>query len=139
MEKWEIRLFKNLLPDLFKVVQDINLKLVNELCVQDRFKKREYRNGASVMETDWQRIREYEVFDERKGLVYMAKIACYMADVLSAEPAKADNPLLAARNTMITPHVAWAPLQTRARLLDVAVENVRNFIKGSPRNVVSGL
>lgn len=79
LEKWEIRLFKNLLPDLFKVVQDINLKLVNELCVQDRFKKREYRNGASVMETDWQRIREYEVFDERKGLVYMAKIACYMA------------------------------------------------------------
>ena len=66
------------------------------------------------------------------------KIACYMADVLSAEPAKADNPLLAARNTVLTPHVAWAPLQTRERLLDVAVENVRNFIKGSPCNVVSG-
>lgn len=79
LEKWEIRLFKNLLPDLFKVVQDINLKLVNELCVQERFKKRELRNGAWVWETDWQRIREYEVFDERKGLVYMAKIACYMA------------------------------------------------------------
>lgn len=79
LEKWEIRLFKNLLPDLFKVVQDINQKLCDELCVQDRFKKREYRNGAWVMETDWQRIREYEVFDERKGLIYMAKIACYIA------------------------------------------------------------
>ena len=79
LEKWEIRLFKNLLPDLFKVVQDINQKLCDELCVQDRFKKREYRNGAWVMETDWKRIREYEVFDERKGLIYMAKIACYIA------------------------------------------------------------
>ncbi len=65
------------------------------------------------------------------------KIACYMADVLSTEPAKEDNPLLAACNTVITPHVAWAPLQTRARLLDIAVENVRDFLKGSPRNVVS--
>ena len=65
------------------------------------------------------------------------KIACYMADVLSAEPAKADNPLLAAENTVLTPHVAWAPLQTRARLLDIAVENVRDFVKGSPQNVVS--
>lgn len=65
------------------------------------------------------------------------KVACYMADVLSAEPAKTDNPLLTVRNTILTPHVAWAPFQTRERLLDIAVENVREFIKGSPCNVVS--
>lgn len=65
------------------------------------------------------------------------KVAKYMADVLSVEPAREGNPLLAAPNTLLTPHVAWAPLQTRERLLDIAVENVCNYIKGSPSNVVS--
>lgn len=67
----------------------------------------------------------------------VGKVAKYMADVLSVEPAGEGNPLLAAPNTLLTPHVAWAPLQTRERLLGIAVENVRNYIKGSPSNVVS--
>lgn len=67
------------------------------------------------------------------------RVACYMADVLSTEPPAADNPLLSAPNTVITPHVAWAPLQTRKRLLDIAVGNVRAFVQGAPRNVVSRL
>ena len=65
------------------------------------------------------------------------KVACYMADVLSAEPPAPDNPLLAAPNTILTPHVAWAPRQTRTRLLEIAVGNVRAFLDGAPRNVVS--
>lgn len=65
------------------------------------------------------------------------KVACFMADVLSMEPPKAENPLLHAPNTMITPHVAWAPLQTRARLRDIAVGNVRAFMDGALRNVVN--
>lgn len=65
------------------------------------------------------------------------KVACFMADVLSSEPPKADNPLLSAPNTIITPHVAWAPRQTRERLRDVAIGNVRAFMDGEPRNVVS--
>lgn len=65
------------------------------------------------------------------------KVSCYMADVLSCEPARKDNPLLSAPNTIITPHVAWAPKETRRRLLDIAVGNVRAYIAGSPRNVVS--
>jgi len=64
------------------------------------------------------------------------KVACFMADVLSTEPPKADNPLLHAANTILTPHVAWAPYQTRVRLRDVAVGNVRAFLEGKPRNVV---
>lgn len=64
-------------------------------------------------------------------------VRCYMADVLSSEPPKADNPLLSAPNTIITPHVAWAPLQTRKRLLGVAVGNVKAYLEGEPRNVVS--
>lgn len=65
------------------------------------------------------------------------KVACYMADVLSAEPPSPDNPLLSAPNTILTPHVAWAPRQTRARLEEIAVGNVRAFLEGAPRNVVS--
>lgn len=65
------------------------------------------------------------------------KVACYMADVLSAEPPAPDNSLLAAPNTILTPHVAWAPRQTRTRLLEIAVGNVRAFLDGAPRNVVS--
>ncbi|MBR5302959.1 MAG: D-2-hydroxyacid dehydrogenase [Clostridia bacterium] len=65
------------------------------------------------------------------------KIACFMADVLSEEPPKADNPLLHAPHTIITPHVAWAPLETRKRLRDIAVGNVRAFMDGTPKNVVN--
>ena len=66
------------------------------------------------------------------------KVACYMADVMDVEPPCADDPLLTAPNTVITPHVAWAPLQTRARLLSVAVGNVEAYLAGAPRNVVAG-
>ena len=65
------------------------------------------------------------------------KVACYMADVLSTEPPAAQNPLLQAPNTILTPHVAWAPLQTRTRLRDIAVENVRAYLAGEAKNVVS--
>ncbi|MGN0775914.1 MAG: D-2-hydroxyacid dehydrogenase [Candidatus Ventricola sp.] len=65
------------------------------------------------------------------------KVACYMADVLGTEPPAADNPLLSAPHTILTPHVAWAPRQTRERLLEIAVGNVRAFAEGAPRNVVS--
>lgn len=65
------------------------------------------------------------------------KVSCFMADVLSTEPPEKDNPLLHAKNTIITPHVAWAPYQTRVRLRDIAVGNVRAFLEGKPRNVVS--
>ena len=66
------------------------------------------------------------------------KVACYLTDVMDVEPPKADNPLLSAPNTVITPHVAWAPIETRARLLDIAVGNVKAFMDGTPRNVVGG-
>ncbi len=58
-------------------------------------------------------------------------------DVVSSEPMKADNPLLGAKNCLITPHVAWAPVQTRQRLVSEAAENLRCFIAGKPRNTVN--
>src|SRR5205823_553427 len=57
-------------------------------------------------------------------------------DVLSVEPPAEQNPLLAARNCLVTPHIAWATREARSRLMDAAVENLAAFLKGAPRNVV---
>ena len=65
------------------------------------------------------------------------KIAGAAVDVVSVEPPKADNPLLTAKNCLVTPHIAWATRAARARLMDVAVENIRAFIAGQARNVVN--
>lgn len=64
------------------------------------------------------------------------KIFAAGLDVVSQEPIKADNPLLGARNCIITPHIAWAPTEARRRLVALAVENLAAFISGSPVNVV---
>jgi glycerate dehydrogenase len=58
-------------------------------------------------------------------------------DVLSVEPPPLTNPLLTARNCVITPHLAWATKSARSRLMRTAVENVRAFLKGKPQNVVN--
>jgi glycerate dehydrogenase len=65
------------------------------------------------------------------------RIAGAALDVLSIEPPPADNPLLTAKNCLITPHLAWATRAARSRLMQIAVENVRAFLQGSPQNVVS--
>ncbi len=57
-------------------------------------------------------------------------------DVLSSEPPSPDNPLLKARNCLITPHLAWGTRAARSRLMQIAVENVRQFLGGTPQNVV---
>ncbi len=60
------------------------------------------------------------------------QIAAFCADVLSKEPPQADNPLLSAKNSYITPHIAWASFEARQRLMEIAVENVRRFIAHEP-------
>ena len=59
-------------------------------------------------------------------------------DVLTQEPMEQGNPLLGARNCIITPHIAWGPAETRARLLNIVAENIKAFINGKPQNVVNG-
>lgn len=65
------------------------------------------------------------------------KVAGAAVDVVMTEPIKADNPLLKAKNCIITPHISWAPIESRQRLMDIAVENFKQFLAGSPVNVVN--
>lgn len=65
------------------------------------------------------------------------KVAGAAVDVVSTEPIRMDNPLLAAKNCIITPHIAWAPKESRQRLMDIAVDNLRAYLAGEPVNVVS--
>ncbi len=58
-------------------------------------------------------------------------------DVLAVEPAREDNPLLKAHNCIITPHIAWAPKEARERLLNIAVDNLEGYLKGSIENRVA--
>ena len=64
-------------------------------------------------------------------------IAGYAADVVLEEPMKEDSPLLNAKNCVITPHIAWAPLETRTRLQGIALENFKCWLNGKPQNVVN--
>jgi len=64
------------------------------------------------------------------------RLAGFAADVLSTEPPKTDNPLLFAKNTIITPHIAWATGAARQRLMDTAVNNLKSFFEGAPVNQV---
>ena len=64
-------------------------------------------------------------------------IAAYCADVVTEEPPKPDNPLLQQPNAFITPHIAWASMEARVRLLKVAIDNVSSFLNGKPQNVIS--
>ena len=66
------------------------------------------------------------------GKVYAAGL-----DVVSREPIQADNPLLQAKNCLITPHISWAPKESRSRLMDIAVDNLVQFLNGTPINVVN--
>lgn len=58
-------------------------------------------------------------------------------DVLSVEPPAPENPLLTAKNCLVTPHIAWATKEARSRLMNLAVENLAAFVAGMPQNVVN--
>jgi glycerate dehydrogenase len=65
------------------------------------------------------------------------RIAGAALDVVSKEPIESDNPLLHAKNVIITPHIAWSTLDARRRLMDETVQNIQAFFDGKPRNVVN--
>ena len=65
------------------------------------------------------------------------KVAAAALDVVSSEPIREDNPLLRAKNCLITPHISWAPKESRQRIMDCTEENIRCFLAGKPQNVVN--
>lgn len=78
-------------------------------------------------------VNEQALADALNG----GKIGGAGLDVLSVEPPLPDNPLLSAKNCLITPHIAWAAFETRQRLLNIFKENIAAFVNGSPINVVN--
>ena len=69
--------------------------------------------------------------------LFSGKVAAAGLDVVSTEPIKADNPLLKAPNCIITPHISWAPKESRGRIMDCTVENIQAFLNGKPVHVVN--
>jgi len=75
--------------------------------------------------------------EDLKEALDSGKVSWAAVDVVSAEPIKANNPLLSAKNCIITPHIAWAPKESRTRLMQVVVDNLKAFKNGKPVNVVN--
>lgn len=92
------------------------------------------RDGAILINTGrGPLVNEADVAD----VLASGKLGAYCADVLSCEPPSPSNPLVGAPHAFITPHVAWATLEARLRLMDIAVNNIKSFLEGSPTNVVN--
>ena len=77
------------------------------------------------------------VEEDLAAALHSGKVAGAGLDVLAVEPARMDNPLMKEENCLVTPHIAWAPKESRQRLMDIAVENLKAFLAGAPQNVVN--
>ncbi|WHH56972.1 D-2-hydroxyacid dehydrogenase [Petroclostridium sp. X23] len=92
------------------------------------------KNGVIIINTSRGPL---VVEEDMKEALNSDKVFAFAADVVSTEPIKMDNPLLGAKNAILTPHIAWAPKEARSRLMNIAVDNLAQFINGKPINVVN--
>ncbi len=92
------------------------------------------KHGAVLVNTGRGQLIDEEAVIEALEEGYLGG---YAADVLQLEPPEEDHPLIAAPNTFITPHIAWATIEARKRLMEIVVENVATFKNGQPVNQVS--
>lgn len=91
------------------------------------------KTGAIILNTS-----RGPILDEAAVAAALAsgKLRAAAADVVSREPISGDSPLLTAPNCIITPHMAWSPLESRQRILDCTARNIRSFLNGKPVNTV---
>ena len=92
------------------------------------------KNGVMIINTSRGPLI---VEEDIKEALNSGKVKGFACDVVSTEPIQMDNPLLKAKNVLITPHIAWAPLESRARLLDIAIENLKSYLEGTIKNAVN--
>lgn len=91
------------------------------------------KHGAIIINTGrGPLVDEHDVAEALRN----GHLAAYGADVLDTEPPSCDNPLLSAPNAYITPHIAWATVEARKRLISIATDNVEAFLNNEPQNVV---
>ena len=92
------------------------------------------KDGAMLLNTArGQLLCEQDVADALNS----GKLGGAAMDVVCTEPIPASSPLLTTKNCIITPHIAWAPLACRQRIMDTTVQNVRAFLAGTPQNIVN--
>jgi glycerate dehydrogenase len=77
------------------------------------------------------------VENDLKEALDTGKVGGAAVDVVSTEPIRGDNPLLKAKNIIITPHMSWGTKESRERLMNIAVDNLRAYVSGKPQNVVN--
>jgi len=77
------------------------------------------------------------VEEDLRDALNSGKVGGAAVDVVSTEPIRMDNPLLEAKNVIITPHIAWAPGESRQRLMNIAADNLKCFLEGKPQNIVN--
>ncbi|MFL2134388.1 D-2-hydroxyacid dehydrogenase [Desemzia sp. FAM 24101] len=116
-------------------VISLHIPLVEEteaLINQDTIFK--MKDGVILLNTSRGGLLDEEAVAEalNNGKIYAAGV-----DVVSTESIESTNPLLKAKNVFVTPHIAWATKESRARLIEIAVDNIKQFINGKPENVVS--
>ena len=92
------------------------------------------KNGAMLVNTARGGLVDEEALVEA---LESGKLRYAAVDVVSQEPMRANNPLLKTRKCIITPHIAWAPVESRQRLMDCVEENIRCYLSGHPQNVVN--
>jgi len=103
-----------------------------ELINKESLKK--MKHGALLINTGrGQLVNEQDVAEALNS----GQLGGYGADVMCEEPPSADNPLFAQPNAFITPHVAWATIEARTRLMNILEENLKSYIGGSPKNIVN--
>ena len=104
--------------------------------IPDSLRESAYIDGASAVSYTHLDVYKRQEEDLAKAL-HEGKVYAAACDVVSTEPIRPDNPLLGCYNSILTPHIAWAPKESRQRLMDVAVANLKAFVEGKWINVVN--